>query len=154
MELVWKDRKRTFLGLPLSFTVYSLDSERLFIKKGALSISEDEIRLYRIKDITLRRSFGQRLLGLGTIHCCSSDATMQEFDIKNIKKSRDVRELLSQMIEEERQPLASAYDARKVLEMINGAYASQLTGRVVPLPLAERDRRMGTVSRQSDRLPR
>ena len=103
MELVWKDRKRTFLGLPLSFTVYSLDSERLFIKKGALSISEDEIRLYRIKDITLRRSFGQRLLGLGTIHCCSSDATMQEFDIKNIKKSRDVRELLSQMIEEERQ---------------------------------------------------
>ena len=103
MELVWKDRKRTFLGLPLSFTVYSLDSERLFIKKGALSISEDEIRLYRIKDITLRRSFGQRLLGLGTIHCCSSDATMPEFDIKNIKKSRDVRELLSQMIEEERQ---------------------------------------------------
>ena len=103
MELVWKDRKRTFLGLPLSFTVYSLDSERLFIKKGALSISEDEIRLYRIKDITLCRSFGQRLLGLGTIHCCSSDATMPEFDIKNIKKSRDVRELLSQMIEEERQ---------------------------------------------------
>ena len=42
-------------------------------------------------------------------------------------------------IEENRQPLASAYDARKVLEMINGAYASQLTGRVVPLPLAERE---------------
>lgn len=103
MELVWRERKRTFLGLPLSFTVYSLDDERLFIKKGAFNISEDEVRLYRIKDITLHRSFGQRLLGLGTIHCCSSDATMPEFDIKNIKKSRDVRELLSQMIEEERQ---------------------------------------------------
>lgn len=46
---------------------------------------------------------------------------------------------LIRAIEEERQPLASAYDARKVLEMINGAYASQLTGRVVPLPLAERE---------------
>ena len=103
MELVWKDRKRTFLGLPLSFTVYSLDGERLFIKTGAFNVSEDEIRLYRIRDITLRRSFGQRLLGLGTIHCCSSDATLPEFDIKNIKKSREVRELLSQMIEEERQ---------------------------------------------------
>lgn len=42
-------------------------------------------------------------------------------------------------IEEDRQPLASAYDARKVLEMINGAYASQLEGRVIPLPLAERE---------------
>lgn len=46
---------------------------------------------------------------------------------------------LIRAIEENRQPLASAYDARKVLEMINGAYASQLTGRVVPLPLAERE---------------
>lgn len=103
MELVWKDRKRTLLGLPLSFTVYSLDEERLFIKTGAFNVDEDEIRLYRIRDITLRRSFGQRLLGLGTIHCCSSDATMPEFDIKNIKKSREVRELLSQLTEVERQ---------------------------------------------------
>ena len=77
MELVWKDRKRTFLGLPLSFTVYSLDGERLFIKTGVLNVNEDEVRLYRIKDISLRRSFGQRLLGLGTIHCCSSDATLK-----------------------------------------------------------------------------
>ena len=103
MELVWKDRKRTFLGLPLSFTVYSLDGERLFIKTGVLSVNEDEVRLYRIKDISLRRSLGQRLLGLGTIHCCSSDATLKEFDIRNIKKPREVRELLSQMIEAERQ---------------------------------------------------
>ena len=103
MELVWKDRKRTFLGLPLSFTVYSLDGERLFIKTGVLNVNEDEVRLYRIKDISLRRSFGQRLLGLGTIHCCSSDATLKEFDIRNIKKPREVRELLSQMIEAERQ---------------------------------------------------
>ena len=103
MELVWKDRKRTFLGLPLSFTVYSLDGERLFIKTGVLNVNEDEVRLYRIKDISLRRSFGQRLLGLGTIHCCSSDATLKEFDIRNIKRPREVRELLSQMIEAERQ---------------------------------------------------
>ena len=103
MELVWKDRKRTFLGLPLSFTVYSLDGERLFIKTGVLNVNEDEVRLYRIKDISLRRSLGQRLLGLGTIHCCSSDATLKEFDIRNIKKPREVRELLSQMIEAERQ---------------------------------------------------
>ena len=49
MELVWKDRKRTFLGLPLSFTVYSLDGERLFIKTGVLS-DEDAALL----DTTIR----------------------------------------------------------------------------------------------------
>ena len=102
MQILWTDRKRTFLGMPLSFTKYTLDAERLFIKTGALNLREDEIRLYRIKDITLKQSFGQRILGIGTLHCCSSDATMAEFDIKHIKKPRETRDLLSRLIEEER----------------------------------------------------
>lgn len=102
MEILWKDRKRPFLGLPWSFTVYTLDEEKLFVKTGVLNLTEDEIRLYRIKDITLKQSFGQRILGIGTLHCCSSDATMKEFDIKQIKKPRETRDLLSRLIEEER----------------------------------------------------
>jgi len=103
MEIVWKDRKRPFLGLPWSFTVYKLDEEKLYVKTGVLNLTEDEVRLYRIKDITLKQSFGQRIFGLGTLHCCSSDATLSEFDIKHIKKPREVRDLLSRLIEEERQ---------------------------------------------------
>ena len=102
MEILWKDRKRPFLGLPWSFTVYTLDEEKLLVKTGVLNLTEDEIRLYRIKDITLKQSFGQRILGIGTLHCCSSDATMTEFDIKHIKKPRETRDLLSRLIEEER----------------------------------------------------
>ena len=102
MEIVWKDRKRTFFGLPLSFTVYTLDQEKLFVKTGVLKLTEDEVRLYRIKDITLTQTLGQRILGIGTLHCCSSDATLREFDIKNIKKPRQIRDLLSEMIENER----------------------------------------------------
>ena len=52
MEIVWKDRKRPFLGLPWSFTVYKLDEEKLYVKTGVLNLTEDEVRLYRIKDIT------------------------------------------------------------------------------------------------------
>ena len=32
LEILWKDRKRGFLGLPLSFTKYSLTKERLFVE--------------------------------------------------------------------------------------------------------------------------
>lgn len=46
---------------------------------------------------------------------------------------------LMQAIEEDRQPLANAYDARMTVEMINGVYASQLSGKVIPLPLADRE---------------
>ena len=60
---VWQDRKHTLFGLPWSFTRYRLDEERLYIVTGFFNNTEDEIRLYRITDITLKRSFGQKLLG-------------------------------------------------------------------------------------------
>lgn len=109
MELLWSDRKRTLFGLPLSFTVYELEEERLFIRTGFLKIREDEIRLYRILDLTFEQSLGQRIFGVGTIHCCSSDATMKDFDIRSVKNAREVRELLSRKVEEQRQ-------ARRVLQ--------------------------------------
>ena len=102
ISYLWKDRKRTFLGLPWSFTRYFLQEEKLVIDTGFFSRQEDEIRLYRITDITLHRTFGERLLGIGTIHCCSGDKTTPEFDIEKIKHPRDVKELLSDMVEKER----------------------------------------------------
>lgn len=101
-NIVWKDKKRTLFGLPWSFTKYSLSDDRLFISTGFLSTKEDEVRLYRIMDISLKRTLGQRIFGLGTIKCCSADKTLGDFEIKNIKKSKDVKELLSEMVENER----------------------------------------------------
>ena len=48
-------------------------------------------------------TFGQRIFKLGTIHCCSADKSTPEFDIKNIKSSEAVKELLSDKVEQERQ---------------------------------------------------
>lgn len=101
-ELLFKERKRIWCGLPWTFTVYSFDEERFFIKRGMFTIKEDEIRLYRILDLSLKRNFIQRIFGLGTITVDSSDKSMKCFEIKNIKHVRDFKELLSQKIEEER----------------------------------------------------
>ena len=55
-EILWSDRKRIWCGLPWTFTVYSMSEDRLFVKKGLFSLREDEVRLYRIKDLALQRS--------------------------------------------------------------------------------------------------
>ena len=102
-NLIWSDRKRTLFGLPWSFTRYFLYENKLIIDTGFFSRKEEEIRLYRIMDITLKRTLEERLFGLGTIHCCSGDKTTPEFDIKRIKLSREVKERLSDMVEAERQ---------------------------------------------------
>lgn len=99
VQYKWKDRKRIIFGLPWSFTRYRLTDDKLIISTGLFSISEEEIRLYRIMDITLKRTLGDRLWGLGTIHVCSSDKTTPEFDIKRIRQSVDVKEMLSDMVE-------------------------------------------------------
>ena len=100
--VVWQDRKRIIFGLPWTFTKYVLTKEKLLIQTGILSTKEEEVRLYRIMDVTLRRSLAQRLFGLGTIHCCSADKSTPEFDIKWIPNSDAVKEKLSDVVEAER----------------------------------------------------
>ena len=102
-EIIWTDKKRIWCGLPWTFTRYSLSPDRLYIKRGIFTIREDEVRLYRIRDISLRQSFLQRIFSLGTVNISSSDSTMGNFQLVNIKGSRDVKEMLSDAVETERE---------------------------------------------------
>lgn len=102
LGIVWKDRKRPILGLPISFTKYTLLGDKLLIDTGLFSTKQEEIKLYRIMDLTLKRSFIQKIFGVGTIHCCSADKTTPEFDITDIKKPFEIKEIISKMAEEQR----------------------------------------------------
>lgn len=102
LNIIWKDRKRPIFGLPLSFTKYILLEDKLLIDTGLFSTKQEEVKLYRIMDVTLKRSFIQKIFGVGTIHCCSADKTTPEFDILDIKKSFEVKEKISKMAEEQR----------------------------------------------------
>ena len=102
-EFIWKDRKRIIFGLPWTFTVYKLTKEKLLIETGFLNKKQEEIRLYRVMDFTLKRPLGQRLWGLGTIHCCTADRSTPEFDILRIKNAEEVKNMLSDMVEQQRE---------------------------------------------------
>ena len=99
IESLWEDRKRYF-GLPLSFTRYRLSDDRLFISEGFLNIKDDEVLLYRVRDIDTRRSLWQRLFGVGTVTVLSSDKTMPALELKNIKDPLFVKELIHKQVEE------------------------------------------------------
>ena len=99
IEHLWKDRKRYF-GLPLSFTRYALSEDRLFTSVGFLSIKDDEILLYRVRDIDTSRSLWQRLFGVGTVTVMSSDKTMPTLVLKNIKDPVMVKEMLHKQVED------------------------------------------------------
>ena len=98
-KIIWKDRKR-FLGMPLSFTRYALTEDRLFHSIGFLNIRDDEILLYRVRDINTSRTLWQRLFGVGTVTVMSSDKSMPTMVMKNIKNPMAVKELLHEQVEE------------------------------------------------------
>ena len=99
IEYLWKDRKRYF-GLPLSFTRYCLSDDRLFISEGFLNLKDDEVLLYRVRDIDTRRTLWQRIFGVGTISVMSSDKTMPTLVLKNVKDPMMVKELIHNQVEE------------------------------------------------------
>lgn len=103
MEYLWQERKRNALGLPWTFTKYLLSEDRLFINTGLFKTVEDEVRLYRILDLSLSRTLTQKIFGIGTIQVSSADKTMGNFEIKNIKNAAEVKEKLSQLVEENRE---------------------------------------------------
>ncbi|MBP5155990.1 MAG: PH domain-containing protein [Clostridia bacterium] len=101
-EFVWKDRKRPVFGLPLSFTRYRLTEEKLIVDVGFFSRKEEEVRLYRVLDISLSRPLSQRIFRVGTIHVCTADKTTPEFEIKKVKHAKQIKNMLSDMIEKQR----------------------------------------------------
>ena len=98
IEHLWKDRKRR-LGLPLSFTRYFLSEDRLFCETGLLNLKADEVLLYRVQDLELTMTLGQRIFGVGTVCVHSSDQSIPHLDLKNVKHPREVKELIHQKVE-------------------------------------------------------
>lgn len=101
MAVLWKDRKRIF-GMPISFTRYILEEDRLILREGFFKTIENEIMLYRVQDITLVRTLFSKLLGVGTIELRSSDKSHPVLFIRNIRKASAAKKLISDNVELER----------------------------------------------------
>ncbi len=98
IEELWHDRKRV-LGLPMSFTRYALSNDRIFIRKGMLNTTQDEIILYRIRDLSVKQSLGQKLFGVGSVSVISIDKTQPNLVIKNVRNPYEVKEYIHDSVE-------------------------------------------------------
>ena len=106
---LWKDRRRR-MGMPLSFTRYRLSEDRIFCETGFFNLKEEELLLYRVRDLELRRNLWQRIFNMGTICVHSSDKTNAHLDLKNVRDPKAVKELIYRTVE-------AAKDARRLRSM-------------------------------------
>ncbi len=100
-ETLWKDRKH-HMWFPISFTKYTVTKSSLGVQQGFFKTSYDETLLYRIVDLRLSRTFGQKIYGTGTVELFTRVDTQGVIQLKNIKHSKDVFRLLSGLVEQVR----------------------------------------------------
>ena len=98
---VWKDRKH-FMWFPISFTKYEIKNERLYQETGLFNTHYDELLLYRITDLCLKRSLAQKIFGTGTIVLSTKADSDKEVLLKNVKNPKEVTDLISHLVEEAR----------------------------------------------------
>ena len=100
-NVLWRQRKRNWCRTPFTFTVYTLTDRELSVKTGILNESFNLIKLFRIVDISVERTFLQRIFGMSTIVLDTRDQSSGNgvVALKNVLNGFEVRKVLQEAVD-------------------------------------------------------
>jgi len=97
------EKKRTkFFALPICFTKYTIEDEKINVKRGFFTIVEDDAYMYKVQDVRLVRSLWERIFRTGTVICYTGDTTTPEIKLIHIKNSLEIKNFIMKASEEAR----------------------------------------------------
>ena len=97
-----EQKRWVFFGLPFTFTKYTVTDEVITVNEGFLSTRENDCYLYKIQDVELKTSLGERIFGLGTVACYTGDNTHPQLFLSHIRNSREIKNYILKASEEAR----------------------------------------------------
>lgn len=101
MEFV--ERKRwLFLGLPFTFTKYTIREDMITIAEGLLKTVENDCYMYKVQDVQHSATLMEKIFGLGTVTCFTGDTTHPQLLLIHIKKSRAIKDFILEQSEKAR----------------------------------------------------
>ena len=99
----YTERKRLlFFGLPWTFTKYEVKEDMITVNTGFLNTIENDCYMYKVQDVQLRTSLGERLFGLGTVVCFTGDNTSPTLELQHIKNAKEIKRYILEASEEAR----------------------------------------------------
>lgn len=99
----YTERKRwLFLGLPFTFTKYTVNEDVITINDGLLNTKENDCYIYKVQDVELQVSLAERIFKLGTVACYTGDNTHPQLFLSHIKHAREIKNYILKASEEAR----------------------------------------------------
>ena len=100
---IWHQRKLNWCKTPFTFTTYTLRDSDLIISSGVLTKRKNNVKLYRITDVSTERSLIQRIFGLTTIIVDAMDKSSGgQVRLINIADGERVADMISDYAEQAR----------------------------------------------------
>ena len=92
---VWRGTPDPMLSpMAARTTTYVITNERIRVESGSLRKKVESMELFRVKDISVKKSITQRGRGRGDLRITSTDASTPEFTFESIEKPEEVAETL------------------------------------------------------------
>jgi uncharacterized membrane protein YdbT with pleckstrin-like domain len=102
-KIQYVERKRwLFLGLPFTFTKYTIGEDVLTIDTGFFHRDENDCYMYKVQDVQYCGTFLERIVGLGSIICFTGDTTDPKLEIRHIKHAKEVKNFILEASEKAR----------------------------------------------------
>ena len=101
MEYI-ETKRLLFFGLPWTFTKYTIRDEMITINTGLLSTKENDCYMYKVQDVELSASLGERIFGMGTIICYTGDTTNPKLYIEHVRNAKAIKDFILEASEEAR----------------------------------------------------
>jgi len=80
--------------LQIRMTHYAVSAERIEYSTGVFSHRVDNLDMFRIVDIKLRRSFLDCIVGVGTVMLTTTDKSHPEFVFEKVRNSRELYDII------------------------------------------------------------
>jgi uncharacterized membrane protein YdbT with pleckstrin-like domain len=80
--------------LQLRMTNYAVSAERIEYSTGVFSHKVDNLDMFRVVDIKLRRSVFDRIVGVGTVTLTTTDKSHPEFVFEKVRNSRELYDII------------------------------------------------------------
>ena len=82
------ERKRwLFLGLPFTFTKYTVKEDMITIQEGLLKTVENDCYMYKVQDVQHTATLIEKIFKLGTVVCFTGDTTHAQLVLRHIRNS-------------------------------------------------------------------